>query len=147
MVNKMVAVCIILILMSSCYRRQHIPIKIDYSSGVITVLDNNWVVDSISIYRFGKTYKTVTLVDKTMGKSTLSLNRKNIGYRIFKDSLKPEDCDDNFGISLILRKRGHNDKLTDKIAHNRVFIENISSSPNNIYRACTTSIDTIMSGF
>lgn len=126
-----------------CTNIEYQKIIIDNNKKTISLLDSNFVIDSISITKFGKAHLSISLKDKLRGSSYLDINNLNSDYKINVNELNTLQCDDeNLGLLIIIRKKGESVKVTENMANNFETNPNIQVLDRK-YFPCSKKIDTL----
>lgn len=131
--------------LASCTRVEYQAIKIDLQNRQVSVLSNDFVIDSVSIEKFGRLYFSKSLVSKKDGSHQVSIGARDNGYRIQIDSLSLLQCgEDNLNLVIIIRRMGSNVRVTRNIAMNFEHVDEIQTLHGVKYSPCSKSIDTLM---
>lgn len=142
MKNKSLVTILFLIIFYGCTNIDYKKIIIDNDKKTIAILDSNFVIDSISISKFGKAHLSISLKDKLRGSSYLNINNPNSGYKVYVNELNTLQCDDkNLGLLVIIRKKGKPIKVTENMANNFETNSNIQVLDRKYFH-CSKEIDT-----
>lgn len=119
-------------------------LKIDYANNEISIINSDeFVIDSISIERFGILYFSKSLREKSKGVSVIKLDESNTQYKVFVDNLHVLECDmDNLSLDIFIRKKGSTFKIAKKIAMNFKHLNSVQTLRGLKYEHCSQRIDT-----
>jgi hypothetical protein len=140
--NYRLMIFFFLLIISGCSNVDYQRIVIDNEKKTISILDSNFVIDSISIGKFGKSNLSISLKDKIQGISFLNITHPNPAYKVYVDEFSALNCDDNLSLLIIIRKKGESVKVTEDIANNFKTNPNIQVLYRK-YFPCKKEIDTI----
>lgn len=148
MESKTLILYLLLIIVSGCTNVDHKRIVINNSKKTISVLDSTFVIDSVSISKFGKPKFSISLKNKRLGLNHLDLDQSYSEYKNYVNDLNTLQCNDiNLNLSIVIRKKGESVRVTQDMANNfeqNPFIQVLFAK----YSPCSKGIDTIeTSGF
>lgn len=142
METKYLVVILILFISFGCTNIDYQKIIINNDKKTISLLNSNFVVDSISIRKFEKPILSISLKNKLLGSSYLNINNPNSGYKVYVNELSTLQCyDKDVSILIIIRKKGESLKVTEKMANNFETNPNIQVLYSK-YLPCSKEIDT-----
>lgn len=135
----------LIISVSSCTSVDYQTLKIDNQNKELEIVSSEeFVIDSVSIEKFGTLYFSKSLEDKTKGSKSISFKNIDTGYQTYIDSLSVLNCDDdNLSLDIIIRKKGSNIKITKEIAMNFKHFDEVQILRGLKYKPCSKEIDTI----
>ena len=140
MKKRSILFLVLVIICLGCNKVGYQKIIIDNNKKTISLLDTDFVIDSISIMKFGKPKLSISLINKEEGASYVSINHPDAGY-VYADRLSTLDCDDqNFSVLIIVRKKGAAEKVTNQT--NIKTNKNIQVASAK-YVPCSNEIDTL----
>jgi hypothetical protein len=149
MVTKTIYIIFIaaLLTLSSCTPIDYQTFKIDNLNKEISIISSDeFVIDSISVERFGSLYFSKSLKDKSKGESKIALDKSNNEYQVYIDSLSVLKCDtDNLSLDIVIRKKGSTIKVTKEMAMNFKHLDEIQILRGLKYEHCSKQIDTLES--
>jgi hypothetical protein len=141
--NYRLVIFFFFLIISGCSNVDYQRIIINNEKKAISILDSNFVIDSISIGKFGKSKLSISLKDKMQGISFLDIIHPNPAYKVYVDEFSALNCDDeNLTLSIIIRKKGESIKVTEDLANNFKTNPNIQVLYRK-YFPCSKEIDTI----
>ncbi|MFH6959385.1 hypothetical protein ACHRV1_18470 [Flavobacterium aquidurense] len=143
MENKSTLIVLLLFLLFGCRNVDYQKIIINNKNKTISLLDSSFVIDSISVRKFGKAKLSISLKDKLLGSSFLDIRNPDSGYKTYVNELNNLSCEDkNLGLSIIIRKKGESLKITEDMANNferNRFVQVLYIK----YFPCSNEIDTL----
>lgn len=140
--NKSILVFIVFLLMG-CSNTNYNKIVIDNEKKTISILGDDFVIDSVSIQSFDIIKYSSSLNNKLQGENVVYLTRKNHGYELYVDKLDSLNCDDeNLSLSIYIRKRGSTEIVTEDISIGIKVSPNIQVLRGLRYLPCSKEIDT-----
>jgi len=143
MENKSLLIIMLTFIFFGCTNIDYQKIVIDNNKRTISILDSDFVIDSISISKFGKTKYSISLKDKLLGSTDLDINQPNSAYKVYVDELSTLLCDDkNLSLLIIIRKKGEPVKVAENVANNfetNPYIQVLYRK----YSPCSKEIDTL----
>jgi hypothetical protein len=143
MENRFLLLFILLFTLFSCSNTDYQKIIINNSNKTISLLSPDFVIDSVSIQKFGKTEYSCSLDNKYLGTNKIIMTKDNKGYNVYTNNLKSFNCNDNnLSLTIIIRKRGATTKVTENIAMNLETNSNIQVKDYKFY-PCSKKIDTL----
>lgn len=138
--------CLVIILFFiffGCTNLDYQKIIIDNDTKTISLLSSDYVIDSVSIEKFGKAEYSISLNNKSLGKNKIIMTKDNQGYKVYNNNLKSLYCNDvNLGLSIIIRKKGTTTKVTENMAMNYRVNSDIQVLIYK-YQPCSKTIDTL----
>jgi hypothetical protein len=144
MENKSLLAILFLFAFFGCTNLDYQKIIINNDKKTISLLDSNFVIDSISVEKFGKAEYSISLNNKSLGKNSIILTKDNQGYNVYNNNLKSLDCnDDNLSLSIIIRKKGTTTRVTENMAMNYKVNADIQVLRSYTYHPCSKKIDTL----
>lgn len=139
--------CLVIILFFiffGCTNLDYQKIIIDNDTKTISLLSSDFVIDSVSIEKFGKAEYSISLNNKSLGKNKIILTKDNQGYNIYNNNLNSFYCnDENLSLSIIIRKKGATTKVTENMAMNYKVNSDIQVLRSYSYHPCSKTIDTL----
>lgn len=109
--------------MVSCDFTSYQTLEYNNDQKILYVLNKDYVIDSISFEN--ETIFSLSLIDKEKGKSKLSLPNLNTEeYKIYKNDLENLSCD-WFGGIVFIRKKGLDKNITEEIASQKLYYQEI----------------------
>ncbi len=143
--SKYITALLLILFFSSCVPVDYQNLKIDNADKEISIINSEeFVIDSISIERFGVLYFSKSLKNKSKGKASISMIEKDNDYQVYVDSLSVLKCDeDDLSLDIIIRKKGSNVKVTKEIAKNFKHLDDIQILRGLKYNPCDKRIDTL----
>lgn len=138
--------CLMLIItVSSCTPIDYQTLKVDNQNQELEIISSGeFVIDSVSIEKFGTLYFSKSLEDKTKGSKSISFKNVDMDYQTYIDSLSVLKCDDdNLSLDIIIRKKGSNIKITKEIAMNFKHLDEVQILRGLKYNPCSKEIDTM----
>lgn len=143
MENKYLVI-ILFFIFFGCTNLDYQKIIIDNNTKTISLLSSDFVIDSVSIEKFGKAEYSISLNNKSLGKNKIILTNNNQGYNIYNNNLNLLYCnDENLSLSIIIRKKGATTKVTENMAMNYKINSDIQVLRSYTYDPCSKTIDTL----
>lgn len=141
---KCITTLVLICMFSNCMKVDYQTFQLDNLNKEISIISSDeFVIDSVSIERFGGLYFSKSLKDKSRGKSIISLDESYKEYQIYVDSLSALKCDtDNLSLDIIIRKKGSTIKVNKEIAMNFKHLDEIQTLRGLKFEYCSKQIDT-----
>jgi hypothetical protein len=130
---------------SSCTPVDYQTLKINSADKEISIISSDeFIIDSISVERFGILYFSKSLKNKSEGKSMISLSKNDNDYQVYVDSLSVLKCDDDdLSLDIIIRRKGSKVKVTKEVAQNFKHLDDIQILRGLKYNPCSKQVDTL----
>lgn len=142
--NKILILIFFIFLLIGCSDTNYQKIVIDNQNKSISVLSNDFVIDSICIQKFGVIKYSSSLYDKTSGTNKIYLTKKNDGYELYTNKLDSLNCnDENLSLAIYIRKKGSSVRVTENISIGLEVTPDIQVLRGLIYSPCSKEIDSI----
>ncbi|WP_284653544.1 hypothetical protein [Flavobacterium terrisoli] len=140
--NYILTIIPVLFISTGCSNIDYQKIVINNHKKTIKLLNPNFVIDSISISKFGKSKLSISLQNKLQGNSFLDITQPNLAYKVYADKFDYLSCDDpNLTLRIIIRQKGKDVKLTENVANNfetNPYIQTLYIK----YLPCSKEVDT-----
>lgn len=137
---------LVIFFFTSCSQIERETVIIDSKNKVVSLTNNsNYVIDSLVIRSDLDTIFSVSLNDNKKGKNQIFLNHDNLDYKIYKNKFEEaKSLDNDLELLLILRRKGSNVKVNDKIANQIIRHKDVQVIRGYKFMIDNNKIDTLL---
>ena len=142
--NKILILVFFIFLFTGCSETNYQKIVVDNQNKSISVLGDDFVIDSICIQKFGVIKYSSSLNNKPSGANRVYLTKNNVGYEMYVNKLDSLNCnDENLSLAIYIRKKGSTVRVTEDISIGLEVTPDIQVLRGVRYSPCSNEIDSM----
>ena len=132
-------ILVIFLAFIGCDNTKYQVLEVDSKTGVLEVLNSNYVIDSIAFEKGDDLIFSIALKNKINGSNKLNLLNPSNDYRVYIDSIDFKDCNLKGGFFAFIRQKGFTKRITESIENQKKHYQEIQQFWFD-YQPCQDSI-------